>query len=188
MSGTGTIELKRWLEVMRSEDLVAGIDAIFFAASATQHFESASVRDAFRERWLGRYLEHYPEWFYVAVSSGQAVGYLAGCLEDPALSPRFSDIAFFETFADLTPAYPAHLHINLDASYRNAGLGGRLIDLFVADAEAAGVAGIHVVTGYRSRNRTFYLRNGFEVLRELPDVDPALVFLGRRLSVQTECS
>lgn len=182
MSGTGPIELKRWLEVAQREKFVADIETIFFAASATQHFASTSVRDAFRERWLGRYIMYYPNWFYVAIGDGRAVGYLAGCVDDPALSPRFSDIAFFRDFADLTREYPAHLHINLDAAYRNDGLGGRLIDMFVGDAKTTGAAGVHVVTGYQSRNRSFYGRNRFEVLRELPDAEPALVFLGRRFS------
>lgn len=175
------MQLKRWCELEKRDELIADLDAIFFSASATQQFVSQSARDAFRERWLGRYLAHDAQWFYVALAEKQAAGYLAGCLDDPARTPRFADIGYFAEFADLTRDYPAHLHINLDAEYRGDGLGGRLIERFVSDAGAAGATGVHVVTGSRSRNRSFYDRNGFVCLRELAEGPREMVFLGRRL-------
>lgn len=181
MTAVGSIQLKRWGEAGKHEELITDIDAIFFSASVTQEFPSPSVRDAFRERWLGRYLEHDPSWFYVALAGDRAIGYLAGCLDDPARTPRFADIDYFASFVDLTRDYPAHLHINLDENYRNSGLGTRLIERFAGDAAAAGVRGVHVVTGARARNRSFYNRNGFVALRELVQDPKEVVFLGRRL-------
>lgn len=181
MPGLETVELKRWSDVENGNDLINDIDAIFFGASATQDFADQSERDRFRERWLGRYLVNDRSWFYVALSGPRAVGYLAGCIEDPARTARFADIWYFAELADLTQRYPAHLHINLHPDYRNAGLGGRLIEAFVADAAAAGAQGMHVVTGARSRNRSFYRRMGFLPLRELARGEQGIVFLGRQL-------
>lgn len=183
MSTSEEIQLKRWSEVGRQEELIAEIDAIFYSASVTQKFASPSVREAFRERWLGRYLTRDASWFYVALDDDRAVGYLAGCLDDPARTPHFADIDYFASFADLTRDYPAHLHINLDQNYRNGGLGTRLIERFTDDAAGAGARGVHVVTGARSRNRSFYSRNGFVALRELAEGSREMVFLGRRLQV-----
>lgn len=186
MTTFAEVELKRWSDANGGAgvtgDVTADIDAIFFETSATQTFPGQPERDAFRERWLGRYLAHDAQWFYVALSGGRAVGYLAGCVEDPALSPRFADIPYFGDLADLTRAYPAHLHVNLHQEYRNGGLGGRLIDRFADDARAAGAIGMHVVTGAQSRNRTFYAREGFVPLRELPWGPQGIVFLGRTLA------
>ena len=44
-------------ERYRTQGLMAQIDAIFFQASG-RSFEPGAERDAFRERWLGCYLEH----------------------------------------------------------------------------------------------------------------------------------
>lgn len=182
MTRLASVELKRWNDVERPAELMGDIDAVFFGASATTSFANQSVKDAFRERWLGRYLVHDASWFYVALAGDRAIGYLAGCLDDPALTSRFADIWYFAELADLTRRYPAHLHVNLDPDYRDDGLGSRLIDGFAADAGAAGAAGIHVVTGARSRNRSFYASNGFVPLRELSRGEQAIVFLGRPLS------
>lgn len=141
------------------------IEAIFFASSNVRQFSDAAERADFRERWLGRYLDHWPEDFFVAATGeGRIVGYLAGCLEDPALHRLFADIGYVATFADLSRSYPAHLHINLDPAWRSGGIGTRLIEAFCAHA-AGRVAGVHVVTGGGARNVRFYQRNGFRLLR-----------------------
>lgn len=176
------IEIRRMRELEQRASLMADLDGIFFEASATRSFESLSAQEAFRERWLGRYLTHDDSWFYVAFAGTRAAGYLAGCLDDPALTGRFKDIWYFAELADLTRSYPAHLHVNLDPEFRSAGVGSRLIEGFAADAAAAGVAGVHVVTGAKSRNRSFYGRNGFVPLRELSRGAQDIVFLGRRLT------
>ena len=40
---------------------ISGIETIFFASSNVEQFDDAAERAAFRERWLGRYLDHWPE-------------------------------------------------------------------------------------------------------------------------------
>lgn len=180
-------EILRWSKLERAsrEPLLPAIDAIFFGASGTQSFPDETARAAFRERWLGRYLEHDPAWFYVAAAHNRDVrGYLAGCLDDPAVTPRFADIGYFTSLAALTAQYPAHLHINLAPNARSHGIGGRLIARFAADATVAGVKGMHVITGHGMRNVGFYLRNGFREAARFAWRGRDLLFLARNLAVQ----
>jgi GNAT superfamily N-acetyltransferase len=159
---SGEVVIRRWREVADRPGLEAALDAIFFEASSVQSFPSAEARAAFRERWLGRYLQHDPDWAYLAIGPGQAIaGYLVGAIEDPALTPRFGDIAYFAELAAVTARYPAHLHINMAASARGLGIGARLVAAFLSDLRAAGVPGVHVVTGQGMRNVRFYERLGF---------------------------
>ena len=175
--------IRRWTEVSDKERLIPAIDAVFFEASATKSFASGAEREAFRERWLGRYLADEPRWAYLAIGSDGAVaGYLVGSLEDPARGGRHADVGYFKDFAPLTLEYPAHLHVNLAPCYRNRGIGARLIEAFAADAARAGAGGMHVVTGAGMRNVKFYERNGFRELSRASAGAREVVFLARRLS------
>jgi GNAT superfamily N-acetyltransferase len=160
----------------------SAVERIFFASSETNVFGSEWARAAFRERWLGRYLEHDRAHFLVALGAGDAViGYLAGCLDDPARTARFADIDYFATIAPLTAVYPAHLHINVAAEARSTGVGARLIATFAEHAAKRGAPGMHVITGLGMRNVRFYLRQGFTEVGTAEWVGRPLVVLGRRL-------
>lgn len=174
--------IEHWIARADRAALEAGIEAIFFDSAANQAFASPREREAFRERWLGRYLEHDPALVLVALEdTGAVAGYLVGSLDDPARAPRFADIGYFATFDALTARYPAHLHVNVAGDWRNAGLGARLVAHFVAEARAAGAPGVHVVTGSASRNRTFYERAGFREAGSTPWNGRDVVFLARNL-------
>jgi len=184
-----TVTIHRLAELPNAELLVAGIEAVFFAASHTQTFESDEVRAAFRERWLGRYLNRDPQWVYVALKdnevgatvSDNVVGYLVGALEDPALRQQFSDLGYFQVFKPQTCKFPAQLHVNLARHVRGYGVGGRLIEAFIGDARQHGTPGVHVVTGAEARNVGFYNRSGFEEMARTDWNDHTIVFLGRAL-------
>lgn len=188
MSRLSPLTICRWLDTPDPASRIPGIDAVFFETAGTQAFPDEATRSAFRERWLGRFLTHYPQHVRLALTpSGAVAGYLVGCLDDPARTERFSDIAYFANLASLTVHYPAHLHINLTMAWRSGGTGSRLIEAFAADAAARGTPGMHVVTGAHMRNVGFYLRNGLvEVARFGWPPDAAdgreLVMLGRRLA------
>ena len=176
---TAAVTIRRYLDVAPSAKLNYEIDAIFFEASNTKSFDSDAARFAFRERWLGRYLRRDPQFAYLALAaSGVVIGYLIGSVDDPALGSRFADIGYFATFRELTKVFPAHLHVNLAPAFRNKGIGGRLIEAFVADAKGAGAPGVHVVTSADAENVRFYNRNGFFELGRARNSD-AIVFLGR---------
>lgn len=186
----GDITVSRWAELANRDRLIEGIEQVFFAASATQSFANAAARAAFRERWLGRYLEHDPEFVYVALRSaahdqqndGGVAGYLIGARDDPARAERFADLGYFQKLREASARFPAQLHVNLDESVRGRGIGGRLIAAFVGDLERAGVAGVHVVTGKGARNVAFYNRNGFQQVAQFDWDGKDLVMLGRALS------
>lgn len=171
-----------YLDLPHDAALADGLDAVFFEASNTKSFESAESRAAFRERWLERYLRHFPQWSYVALdASGAVAGYLVAALEDPARDARFADIPYFATFAALTARFPGHLHVNLAPAFRGAGTGAALIERFVADARAARCPGVHAVTSRTSRNVSFYARCGFTEEGAAGEGTREIVFLARAL-------
>ena len=174
------MRIAKWSELPDRDAATTAIDKIFFAASATQTFADDATRAAFRERWLGRYFTHDPQRVFVAIAeNGAIVGYLVGSFDDPAKAARFSDLAFFADFAQLTARYPAQLHVNLDASARGGGIGGLLVEAFVAEVCHAGVPGVHVVTGQGVRNVGFYTRLGFIERGTRTAHGKTVVFLGR---------
>ena len=183
------VALARALE--RAEH-VAALDRIFFASSNRQSFADEEERAVFHERWLGRYLGDDARHGLVVLArglgdagadamTGRLIGYLVASLDNPAKNPRFADIAHFRAFAHLCDWYPAQLHINMDAAYRNFGIGERLIERFCRVAELQQVPGVHVVTGAGARNIRFYNRCGFDELGRDGTGAQEVVFLGRAL-------
>ncbi len=176
------VVIRPYLDVKHLAGTLPGIDAVFFQSSNTQAFDGETARAAFRERWLGRYLARDPGWAYVAIAeNGDVAGYLVGCTDDPAVTPRFSDIPYFSHFKDLTHRFPAHLHVNLAASHRSCGVGSALVERFAKDARSAGCSGVHVVTSKDSRNVGFYARLGFSEYGSAGEGAREVVFLGREI-------
>jgi GNAT superfamily N-acetyltransferase len=148
-----------------SPNLTAQIDTIFFEAS-TRSFPPGPERDAFRERWLGRYLKGGTDALFLAMQGKDTVaGYLVGAIEDPALQDRFA----------------AHLHINLAPVFRSKGIGAGLIEAFADYAASHGAGGMHIVTGAGMRNIRFYERCGFTQRGAAVFNGREVVFLGRTL-------
>jgi GNAT superfamily N-acetyltransferase len=56
-------------------------------------------------------------------------------------------------------SFPAHLHMNVDALHRRAGVGSRLLARYLADLDAAGIPGVHLYCG--NGPLEFYRRHGF---------------------------
>jgi GNAT superfamily N-acetyltransferase len=182
-AGAKHVDVQRWRDLSEHERLTLEVEAIFFEASATKAFASEAERGAFRERWLGRYLEHYPEYAYLALGEDGAVaGYLVGSIVDPARTPLFADIGYFARFAALTADFPAQLHVNLAPCRRGQGIGAALVETFAEDARRAGAPGVHVVTGRGMRNIGFYEANGFREAGAMRENGRDLVFLARSLS------
>ena len=159
-----------------------GIDDIFFQSSATRDFCSQEEKQAFREMWLGRYIEKHRSSFFVALDpDGRAVGYLAGCLENPIILSHFNDVDYFRSIEDICRDYPAHLHVNVAERYRNRGLGTALVRRFVEWAKLHSLEGIHIVTSSTARSIPFYRRLGFTELRTFPWYVGTSVCMGRKL-------
>ena len=180
------MRIVRWAAALNRDRYTPALDRIFFEASHTKSFPSVEAREAFRDRWLGRYLKHYPDWAYLAIApDGALAGYLVASPDDPAESGLFDDLGYFTALKSLTATFPAQLHVNLAPLHRGRGWGSSLIEALAADLMTAGITGVHVVTSRGDRNVQFYSANGF---REVGTVDwhgRELVFLGRPLSPGT---
>jgi GNAT superfamily N-acetyltransferase len=73
--------------------------------------------------------------------------------------------------ADIVRDYPAHIHMNLLPRLRGQRVGTRLLDLWIDQARASGVKGIHL--GASTTNTggiAFWTRSGFRPLVEAPGV------------------
>jgi len=174
------MRIARLVEEPDWRDILPQIDKIFFATSAVQTFRDDQHRVSFKGRWLGRYLEHFTKSFFIARDEdGTIAGYLAGCLDNPVFSPLFNTVVY-RAFAPLCAAYPCHLHVNVDARFRNRRVGTALIEAFAAHARNYRAPGLHVVTD-RGQHVRFYEQNGFRILAETRSHGIEVLFMGRKL-------
>jgi GNAT superfamily N-acetyltransferase len=174
--------VREWINVPNRDRFIPEINEIFFEASENKSFLNDSEKDAFRERWLGLYLANYPEWAYMSFDGDKVVGYLVGCLDDPARTPLFSDLVLYKEFHSVTALYPAHFHINLHSGWRGQGIGSRMVEFFASDASIVGARGMHVITSRGMENVRFYEECDFHEVGAIKWRDRELVFLGRKLS------
>ena len=178
------VVIAEFADVADNSVALAKIDEIFFEASSVQSFANETAREDFRWLWMGRYLSEEPEHAFVALrngDAGQLCGYLVGSLADPAVRAEFNSLAYFKSFADITPRFPAHLHINVAHDMRGQGVGERLIHAFLAHAQAQGCPGVHVVTGAGMRNVGFYERLNFVERARVAKGPGEVVLLGHQL-------
>ena len=140
-------------------DVMAQIEAIFFDSAATQNFASEADRAAYRDLWLGRYLEHAPGEFLLALGDGSVIGYLAGSLISN--SPPLPGPDYYPLFpAELIAHYPAHIHVNVRADHRGRGIGAGLVHAFAQRRRTHETAGFHAVTAEGSRSAAFFEKCG----------------------------
>lgn len=159
------------LSAPRRRAALAGLERIFFDASVRKSFPDAAARAAFLETWTGWYLREAPDDVMLWLDDdGAVIGYLTGCRDSAGAAELFRIIPAYDRFADLFDAFPAHLHVNVDAAHRGRGVGAALVKAF---REEVGT-GVHIVTGVEARNIAFYSRLGFVTLTRR---DPML-FMG----------
>jgi GNAT superfamily N-acetyltransferase len=86
--------------------------------------------------------------------------------------------------------YPAHVHINLQRSARGAGVGERLMEKFLRQAQDAGIPGVYAnVSETNEGGRRFFEKLGFVPLvresrlrlPEAPDKQTFTIVYGKRL-------
>ena len=142
--------------------LSAGARRIFEETAPSLRTLSAEDQLRFERKYFGIYLEN-PEWIFLAINSGQILGYLAGA---PLTLPvHFSLNPYLERFrSEIEQDFPAHLHLNLTEGARGMGLGTKLISRFLFELRTLEPfpCGVHIVTSPDSENVRFYLKNGFE--------------------------
>lgn len=154
---------------------------IFFESSTKKDFKDQAEKDAFYDKYLGFYLTHYPEYFWVA-EADKILGYVAGAptTSDPWLHQVQPHLQTFESyFKD----YPAHLHINLHSEARGMGLGSKLLQELANQLQDSNITGLHIMTGTDSRNKSFYQRLGFSFEVTLNFLGTPILLMGKRLGV-----
>lgn len=75
--------------------------------------------------------------------------------------------------------YPAHLHMNVEESFRRQGVGRRLVERYISDLRTMGVSGVHLYCGRGPLD--FYRKLGFRELSQIHFRDFPVYALGRRL-------
>lgn len=152
---------------------------IFYSASKVQHFASAEEKQNFEYRYLGIYLENYQHNVLVVEDNKRVLGYVCGA-ESTDKSEFLELHSYLHKFTPYFSDYPAHLHINMDESARNLGLGSKLLNAFEIHISKPQINGIHLITSATSRNVTFYKRNGY-IHAHTPNDCGGRVLLGKRL-------
>lgn len=85
--------------------------------------------------------------------------------------------------ADIVDRYPAHLHMNLHPRLQGRGLGGRLLDVWLSAARAAGVGAVHLgASPANVRAIDYWSRNGFTRLERAGAKARSAVWFGRDLT------
>lgn len=80
--------------------------------------------------------------------------------------------------AKLVAEYPAHIHMNLLARLRGQRVGTRLLAMWIEQARAAGVSGIHLgASATNAGGIAFWSRSGFATWR----AEPGVVWFGMTL-------
>lgn len=138
--------------------LAPQLEDIFFESSTVKSFSTPIKRAQFYYKYLGFYLEHYPDFIWVALNEDkQCIGYLLGAPESYsvlALQPHM------EVFKQYFEKFPAHLHMNTHRDFRGLGVGKLLLRAFEAQIQTKRLKGFHAITTPGSANRIFYHREG----------------------------
>lgn len=184
MSGGGPIRL---IALPDRAPALAALERIFFESSSRTEFASEQERRTFFERWTSFYLDWHPEhvWLWMDPEDGFS-GYLTGCLDSAAAEPLYNSLPSYGLFERHFREFPAHLHVNCRGARRNVGIGAGLVDTFIEECRAAGLAGVHIVTAPGARNVRFYERVGFTERVTGAYLGRPLLFMGRRLRAESK--
>jgi ribosomal protein S18 acetylase RimI-like enzyme len=175
-------QIKRLADLQIRAHALAEIKEIFFLTSSKKVFASNNAREEFFTNYTSYYIEQIPELTYLALSDEghEVLGYLTGCL-DTMKSMDFVKHGSMRLFAEFYGRFPAHFHINLHPSAQGQGIGSKLTDQFIADAEVAHATGVHIITSPHAANVNFYKKNGFDFLEERKLNEVPVLFMGRVL-------
>jgi GNAT superfamily N-acetyltransferase len=167
-----------------SASLISELKEIFFESSSKKDFQDEREKQAFYWKYLGLYLSHFPQLLWIERRE-KVLGYCVGC--SSTLVPEvMQSQPHLKVFEDLFNDYPAHFHVNCHAEARGKGIGAQLILRLEEKLKEELIPGVHLITSPSSRNRSFYLRLGYnqEVVRPWQGQD--LLFMGKKLTLTGE--
>jgi GNAT superfamily N-acetyltransferase len=159
------------------------VETIFFESSARQDFTDQAEKQHFLRKYLGLYLEQYPDYAFVAAMGADILGYIVGMpvTEGEELFELQPHLA---SFTACYQDYPAHLHMNCHHRSRGQGIGQRLYEKMEETFRAQGIKGLHIMTAPAARNRQFYARLGLDFTLEVEFNHSPILFMGKRMSAQ----
>ena len=151
--------------------------------------DAAKTDPAEKEKLLAEYCDYYcqsePENVFVLVDENdKAQGYIL-CSEDikkyrKGFAPYMQVIRRHGVGACVIPwgeqiiyrffgkKYPAHLHIDINESFRGNGNGSQMMQTLLTHLRSKGVRGVMLIVGaHNTAAVRFYKRNGFRVLCSL---------------------
>lgn len=159
---------------------LAEVTEIFFESSTKKSFRDEEDKKNFFQKYLGFYLEHYPELALVFLKDNHVMGYVVASpvsegKELDALQPHM------HVFKDHFKIYPSHLHINAHHEARGMGVGSELMKEVEKRLKQQNISGLHIMTGVDSPNQNFYKRLGFSFSVTLPFMGNPILLMGKRL-------
>lgn len=162
-----------------SKQDLAELREIYFQSSARKDFKDDAEMEAFYWKYLGFYLDQFPEFVWIA-KSHRVLGYVLGSPRSDY--PELLNIQpHLKVFKECFKNYPAHLHINLHSDARGQGLGSKLLNEFERQLQSLDITGLHIMTGTDSRNKNFYTRLGFDFQKALEFSGHPILLMGKSL-------
>jgi ribosomal protein S18 acetylase RimI-like enzyme len=162
-----------------SKEMLSEVSEIFFETSAIKEFKDHSTKEAFFYKYLGYYLEHYPQLAFVVVDK-DVLGYVVAA-SDTLAKDLISIKSHLELFSLEINSYPAHLHINFHISAQGKGFGRKLVGQVEDVLRAHDIKGLHIMTGEDAQNRFFYQKLGFTFQSVKDFQGSGILFMGKLL-------
>jgi len=162
-----------------SKEMLSEVREIFFETSAIKEFKDHPSKEAFFYKYLGYYLEHYPQLAFVVVDKN-VLGYVVAASET-LLKDLVLIQPHLEVFSQEIKTYQAHLHINFHLSAQGQGFGRKLIAQVESVLKSHDIKGLHVMTGPDSQNRFFYQKLGFTFQSVKDFQGSGILFMGKTI-------
>jgi ribosomal protein S18 acetylase RimI-like enzyme len=161
------------------EKFLPEIREIFFESSTRKKFKDEHEEESFFYKYVGFYLQYYPELAFVA-HAGMVLGYVLGAPTSDSLELQKIQ-SHLKIFESQFKRYPAHLHINCHHESRGMGIGAQLVQQFEGALLEKKIQGLHIMTGPDALNKNFYKKLGFdhEVLEDFHG--SRILFMGKSL-------
>lgn len=142
-----------------TKNYLSQVEEIFFESSTKKDFTSQKERDEFQWKYLGYYIQHFPELCWIALEADKVLGYLV-CAPETDTQEFYLIQPHLLKFKDQYERFPAHLHMNMHFESRGKGVGSLLLKHCFKELKTRRVNGLHILTGKDSKNREFYLKLG----------------------------
>jgi GNAT superfamily N-acetyltransferase len=175
------VTIKKWTETLPRGRYADALAEIFFLNSAKREFANSREKAAYLKKWTDLYLQVYPESLFLALEEDVLAGYLTGCPDTFAYLSKQSELPYLHLFQDCYADYPAHFHINCHPKFQGHGIGSALIRKYLEGLTAAGVPGVHIITGATASNVSFYQKCGFARIKTATWGAAELLLMGKNV-------